>query len=145
MVSELCLTYTHRPTEVVEDARQNFAAASSTSLPPLPIAPVSRRSSSEIRPYRASRVPEYLAKPVVVADAQTAIDKSVLVLAPVLEENGEFVLYGVRFAAAKVPGAAMNIEISNQDIIDVSISCQPRSSLLISASIWTLRRTDSQV
>lgn len=49
------------PLEVVEDARQNFAAASSTTLPPLPIAPMSRRSSSEIRmesrSQRASRVP----------------------------------------------------------------------------------------
>lgn len=35
--------------KVVEDARQNFAAASSTTLPPLPVAPIARRSSVEVR------------------------------------------------------------------------------------------------
>ncbi|CCM06214.1 uncharacterized protein FIBRA_08459 [Fibroporia radiculosa] len=46
--------------QVVEDARQNFAASSPTTglLPPLPLAPVSRRpSTSHDRSNRSSRVP----------------------------------------------------------------------------------------
>ncbi|KAI0693211.1 hypothetical protein BC835DRAFT_1546100 [Cytidiella melzeri] len=49
--------------QVVEDARQNFAQASSATLPPLPVAPVSRRPSEQRvedavnRSNRSSRVP----------------------------------------------------------------------------------------
>ncbi|KAH8109288.1 hypothetical protein DFH11DRAFT_1731218 [Phellopilus nigrolimitatus] len=68
--------------------------------------------------HRQTRFPEYLAKPVVVLDEQTARDKSVLVLSPLLTDDGVFVLHGVRFDARKVPGAAVNLSIGNQGLDD---------------------------
>ena len=44
LVALAMLTFCLCSTEVVEDARQNFAASVSTPLPPLPVAPVARPS-----------------------------------------------------------------------------------------------------
>lgn len=43
--------------EVVEDARQNFAASVSTPLPPLPVAPVARPSSENRSQTSSTRIP----------------------------------------------------------------------------------------
>ena len=68
----------HLSLEVVEDARQNFAASISTPLPPLPISPVARHSqimpgSPENYSSRSSRIPRRIlpANQIFVDDYDT--------------------------------------------------------------------------
>ncbi|KAH8109299.1 hypothetical protein DFH11DRAFT_1548427 [Phellopilus nigrolimitatus] len=62
---------------------------------------------------RQMRLPQYLVKSVVILDEQTARDKSVLVVMPILMEDGIYVKHGVRFDARK---AVANLGISNRGL-----------------------------
>lgn len=71
--------------------------------------------------HRSQHVPQYAAKPIIILDARTANDGSVLVVAPVLnDETGALDFKAIRFDAARVPAAALNIQIGNQSLNDVS-------------------------
>lgn len=77
-------------TEVVEDARQNFAAASSTTLPLLPIAPVSRRASAEhrMRPSLASVRSAPSSIPNISANQSSRVPRRILAANQIF--NGEY-------------------------------------------------------
>lgn len=66
--------------EVVEDARQNFAASVSTPLPPLPVAPVSRPSPDSLRSQRSPRVARRIlpANQIFVNEYDTTMDQSAM-------------------------------------------------------------------
>ncbi|OSD07458.1 hypothetical protein PYCCODRAFT_1358875 [Trametes coccinea BRFM310] len=68
--------------KVVDEARQNFAASTTSGpLPPLPVAPISRRSSSCNRSARANRVPRKIlpANQIFVNEYESGVfDRSVL-------------------------------------------------------------------
>ncbi|EIM90575.1 uncharacterized protein STEHIDRAFT_107355 [Stereum hirsutum FP-91666 SS1] len=70
--------------------------------------------------HRSQHVPQYAAKPIIILDARTANDGSVLVVAPVLnDETGALDFKAIRFDAARVPAAALNIQIGNQSLNDL--------------------------
>ncbi|KAL1950380.1 hypothetical protein VTO73DRAFT_5504 [Trametes versicolor] len=68
--------------KVVDEARQNFAASTSSGpLPPLPVAPVSRRSSYTSRSARANRMPRKImaANQIFVNEYESGVfDRSTL-------------------------------------------------------------------
>lgn len=71
--------------------------------------------------HRSQHVPQYAAKPIVILDDRTVEDGSILVVAPVLnDDTGAFEFKALRFVAGRVPAAAVNIQIGNQTLNDVS-------------------------
>ncbi|KAF8882278.1 hypothetical protein BD779DRAFT_938193 [Infundibulicybe gibba] len=61
---------------------------------------------------------DYYFKPIVVLDDRTAEDESVLLVSPVLRDDDEWEFLAIRFSPDRVPGAAMNLSISNQTLED---------------------------
>lgn len=70
--------------------------------------------------HRREYYPTFYAKPIAVVDRRTSEDESVILIAPELGENGEFETKWFRIDSVKVVSAAMNLEISNQSVDDVS-------------------------
>ena len=71
---------------------------------------------SEIAPQNV-----YCYKPIIIFDAQTVRDKTVLMVADLQNEKEEFVVATLRIAPPMVSLAAMNIEIVNQTIDEVRV------------------------
>ncbi|KAF5337576.1 hypothetical protein D9758_016839 [Tetrapyrgos nigripes] len=69
------------------------------------------------RKHSEDYVPRYPRKPVVIMDERTAQDRSVLVVAPILDaDTDQFKHMELRFVPSRVPDAAMNLEIGNQTL-----------------------------
>lgn len=89
--------------------------------------------------HRTEYYPAFYAKPIVIADERTSEDKTIVMVSPELQDSGEFVTRWFRIVPERVVGAAANLQISNQDINDVSLSfhfhlCSFRVELLMSRS-----------
>ena len=81
------------------------------------------RSAPEILArHREQHDAQFSAAPIVVLDARTARDSSVLLVSPVLGEGDELEFKSLRIDASRVPGAAVNIQLANQDLGDVRTS-----------------------
>ena len=63
----------------------------------------------------------YCYKPIIIFDAQTVRDETVLMVADFQNEKEEFVVATLRIAPPMVSLAAMNIEIVNQTIDEVRV------------------------
>ena len=63
----------------------------------------------------------YCYKPIIIFDAQTVRDKTVLMVADLQNEKEEFVVATLRIAPPMVALTAMNIEIVNQTIDEVRV------------------------
>jgi len=65
-------------------------------------------------------VPLYPRRPIIILDERTARDRSVLVVAPMLnEETDEFEHAELRFVPRMVPDTAANLVIGNQTLREV--------------------------
>lgn len=70
--------------------------------------------------HRKENYPAFYAKPIIILDERTTKDRTVVMVSPTLDDNsGRFVTKWFRLVPEKV--VAMNLQISNQDINDVSI------------------------
>ena len=77
---------------------------------------IRNRHRSEVAPQNV-----YCDKHIIIFDAQTVRDKTVLMVADFQNEKEEFVVATLRIAPPMVSLSAMNIEIVNQTIDDVRV------------------------
>ena len=75
------------------------------------------RSPDEILArHREQHDAQFSVAPIVILDARTTRDSSVLLVSPVLGEGDELEFKSLRIDASRVPGAAVNIQLANQDL-----------------------------